>query len=92
MLSIYEPITTATCLMRFLFSKDILDIFIFDVFRFRITMTARRCAMLSLADYSKHLALFIELLIISYACAVPDFHVTFFRRCHDGIPFEWTGF
>jgi len=27
--------------------------------------------MLSLADYSKHLVLFIELLIISYACAVP---------------------
>jgi len=33
----------------------------------------------SLADYSKHLVLFIELLINSYACAVPDFHVTFFQ-------------
>jgi hypothetical protein len=35
--------------------------------------------MLSLAYYSEHLLLLIELLVINYACAVPDFHVTFFR-------------
>ena len=37
------------------------------------------CAMFSLADYSKHLVLLIELLIISYVCAVPDIHFTFFQ-------------